>query len=128
MRYLFWTIGAALLITAAVFIWHPTALYAYKGYAETTIEKALQIESERGNQAVTFDMASGTAYLYYDFVDTRQGDYGFTGVLQYHVSGWLIITGVFGVFSTILGFINWDEGRPFIKRRLPGKNAGANPS
>jgi hypothetical protein len=124
MRYLFWTIGAALLITAIVFIGHPTALYLYQGYTETTVEKALQIESEHGNQDVYFDLSTGTAYLNYNFIDTKQGDYGFTGVLQYHVSGWLVICGVFGLFSTILGFINWDEGRAIIKRRLPGKKIG----
>ena len=122
MRYIFWTIGAALLITAIVFIWHPTALYDYKGYAEVTIEKALQIESEHGNQIVTFDKASDTAYLFYDFSDTKQGDYGFTGVLHYYPSGWLVICGIFGIFSTGLGFISWDESRSFIQRCLPGRN------
>jgi hypothetical protein len=122
MRYIFWTIGVALLITATVFIWHPTALYDYKGYAVVTIEKALQIESERGNQVVTFDNASDTASLFYDFSDTKQGDYGFTGVLHYHPSGWLIVCGVFGFFSTGLGFITWDESRSFILKCLPGRN------
>jgi hypothetical protein len=125
MKYLFWTLGAALLITAVVFIWHPTTLYIYKGYTQTTIEQALQIKAERGNQDVIYDEASGTAYLTYDFVDTNQGDYGFTGVPQKHVSGWLIICGVFGFFSTALGFIKWDEARPDVKRSAPGKKRGA---
>ncbi len=125
MRYVFWTIGAALLITAAIFIRHPTALYDYKGFAVVTVEKALQIEAERGNQIVTFDKATDTASLYYDFSDTKQGDYGFTGVLHYNPSGWLIIFGVFGLFSTGFGFITWDESRAFILRCLPGgKNRG----
>jgi hypothetical protein len=121
MRYIFWTIGAALLITAAVLIGHPAALYDYEGYAEMPIDTALQLQAEFGNQEWTLDAATNTAYMHYHFADTRQGDYGLTGTLRYYPSGWLIICAVFGVFSAGLGFIYWDEGRAFLKRCLPGK-------
>jgi len=108
--------GIHLLDNRSGFINNPAVLYGIRQLFTTTkvccsyYREALKLNPNVKSDS-NIDNASDTASLFYDFSDTKQGDYGFTGVLHYHPSGWLIVCGVFGFFLTGLGFITWDERR-----------------